>query len=159
MQEDMERRALAISVTAGRLTARVLARAFSAVRRQILWAQRQVKERAKSPQGRQSAKEFLNENPDAKKIPLDGSTRLFDRVARKFGVDYTFRKTGPRKYMLFFKAEQVDQITECFAEYTKRAMQKERRLPIREQMRKAADITRSKPRERVREREAARDDR
>lgn len=161
MQEDMERRALAITVSAGKLTARTLAKILSAALRQIRRAQRRGKDhKAQAPQGRQDAKKFLDKYPDAQKIPLDGETRLFDRVARKFSVDYAFRKTGPGKYVLFFKANQADQITECFAEYTKRAMRKERQKPIRNQMREAARMVRTmKRRERVLEREAARDGR
>ena len=30
--------------------------------------------------------------------------KLFDRMARRFHVDYAFYKTGPDKYLLFFKA-------------------------------------------------------
>ena len=29
--------------------------------------------------------------------------KLFDRMARRFNVDYAFYKTGPDKYLLFFK--------------------------------------------------------
>ena len=28
--------------------------------------------------------------------------KLFDRMARRFNVDYAFYKTGPDKYLLFF---------------------------------------------------------
>ena len=41
--------------------------------------------------------------------------KLFDRMARRFNVDYAFYKTGPDKYLLFFKAGQADAITACFA--------------------------------------------
>ena len=40
--------------------------------------------------------------------------KLFDRMARRFNVDYAFYKTGPDKYLLFFKAGQADAITACF---------------------------------------------
>lgn len=155
MQEDIERRALAISVTAGRITGRVLSKAFASVLRQIRLAQKQTK----APQGRQSVKKLMNHNVNTNSIPLDGGTRLFDRIARQYNVDYAFRKTGPRKYLLFFKAGQADAITACFAEYTKRAVRKDRKRPIREQVKNAESMARSRPRERTREREAARDER
>ena len=91
-------------------------------------------------------------------IPLDGSTRMFDRVARKYNVDYSFHKTGPKKYLLFFKAGQADAITQCFAEYTKRAMRKEQRPSILKRMgRVTEDINRKRPREREHTREGAHD--
>ena len=51
-------------------------------------------------------------------LDLSGDTRQFDRVARKYNVDYAFHKTGPNKHLLFFKAGQADAITACFSEYT-----------------------------------------
>lgn len=155
MQEDIEHRAIAISVSAGRITSRVLAKVFTSVLRQIRLAQKQHK----TPQGRQSVKKLMNHDTDTKSIPLDGRTQIFDRMARKYNVDYAFRKTGSRKYLLFFKAKQADAITACFAEYTKRTLRKERRQPIRDQVRKAAERTKNKQRERVREREASHDGR
>ena len=41
--------------------------------------------------------------------------KLFDRMARRFHVDYAFYKTGPDKYLLFFKAGQADAITACLS--------------------------------------------
>ena len=41
-------------------------------------------------------------------IELSGATRHFDRVARKWNVDYAFYKTEPGKYLLFFKSNQGD---------------------------------------------------
>ena len=68
------------------------------------------------------------------------SPKDFDRVARKWNVDYSFYKTGPDKYLLFFKSGQADAITACFSEYSRRVMKrsKSRRVPIREQLKRAA---------------------
>ena len=125
MQEEVERRAIAISLTAGKLTAKTLARALSAALRQI----RQRQRASLTPQGRQSVKKLMNHGVNTSRIPLDGSTRLFDRLARKYNVDYAFHKVGPKQYRLFFKAGQADAITDCFAEYTKRMMKKQERRP------------------------------
>ena len=51
-------------------------------------------------------------------IELSGDAKSFDRVARKWNVDYAFYKTGPDKYLLFFKAGQADAMTACFSEYS-----------------------------------------
>ena len=126
MQEEVERRAIAISLTAGKLTARTLARALAAALRQI----RQQRRAALTPQGRQSVKKLMNHGVNTSRIPLDGSTRLFDRVARKYNVDYAFHKVGPKQYRLFFKAGQADAITDCFAEYTKRMMKTQERPSV-----------------------------
>jgi len=156
LQEDIERRSIAISVTASKLTGRVLAKALQAVLRKI---QKGHRER-QTPQGRQSVKKLMNHGTNTNAIPLDGETRLFDRMARKYNVDYAFRKTGPKKYMLFFKAGQADAITQCFAEYTKRAMTKARKPSITKRMgRLNEDISRKRPKEREHRREAVRGER
>lgn len=143
MQEEIERRTIAVSLTAGKLTARTLARALAAALRQI----RQQRRAALTPQGRQSVKKLMNHGVNTSRIPLDGSTRLFDRVARKYNVDYAFRKVGPKQYRLFFKAGQADAITDCFAEYTKRMMKKERRPSVLKRLGRANEaVARQRPR-------------
>lgn len=156
MQEEIERRTIAVAMSGSRITGRALAKALEAALQKI----RQSHQKAQTPQGRQSAKKLMNHGVNTNVIPLDGSTRTFDRVARKWNVDYHFRKIGPKKYMLLFKAGQADAITQCFAEYTKRIMRKEQRQSIRGRMGRINDaITRQRPPEHERKREAAHDDR
>ncbi len=57
-------------------------------------------------------------------IELSGDTKAFDRVARKWNVDYAFYKTGSDKYLLFFKAGQADAMTACFSEYSRKVLGK-----------------------------------
>lgn len=155
MQEDIERRTIAIIVKAPRLTARVLAVVLGAVAHEI---QKGI-EQSKTPQGRQSVAKLMNHHGTKNSMPLDGDTRLFDRVAKKCGVDYAFYPTGPGKHLLFFKAGQVDAITACFAEYTKRVAALEKGRPsITKQLERFGEMAQSRPRERERTREAVRDE-
>jgi hypothetical protein len=82
-------------------------------------------------------------------------------VARKFNVDYSFHKTGPGKHLLLFKSGQADAITQAFSEYTKLVMAraKDKRLPVREQLERAAERVREQPQQRERTREVSRDER
>ena len=94
-------------------------------------------------------------------IPVD-APKLFDRVARRWNVDYAFYQTEPDKYLLFFKGKQADAITACMSEYSKRVLGKEksRRVPILEQLKKAKAHVRQQPqREQERMKEAVREDR
>lgn len=157
MQEDVERRTVALTVNATKLTGRVLAKALAALLRKI-----QKEYRAgQTPQGKQSVKKLMNHGVATNTLPLDGETRLFDQVARKFNVDYAFFKTGPNKHLLFFKAGQADAITTCFSEYTKLMMNraKSKKPSIIRTIKDFADKARTKPREHERKREAARDER
>lgn len=155
MQEDVERRTVAISVNAVKLTGRVLAKALAAVARKI----QKEHQKAQAPQGKQPVKKLMNHRAAVSSIELSGDTRLFDRVARKYNVDYSFHKVGPNKHLLLFKAGQADAITACFSEYAKRAMTKSRGVNIGERLRDFAEQARTRPRQQERKREAVRDER
>lgn len=157
MQEDIERKALAISVKTTKLTGRSLAKVLAAALRKI----QKEHQKAQAPQGRQSVKKLMNHRVSTSAVPLDGETKLFDRIARKYNVDYAFHKTGPDKYLLFFKAGQADAITAAFSEYTRLVMGrgKNRRPSILQQLRQFGDKAQSRPREQERKREAVRDER
>lgn len=157
MQEHIERRTIAVSINAAKLTGRTLAKVVAAVLRKIQKEHR----KAQTPQGRQSVKKLMNHRVSTNSLDLSGDTKLFDRVARKYNVDYAFHKTGPNKYLLFFKAGQADAITAAFSEYTKLVMgQGKNRCPsIIQQLKSFGDKTRSRPREQQRKREATRNER
>lgn len=157
MQEDIERRTVALSVKTTKLTGQTLAKAFATVLRKI----QKDYNKAQTPQGRQSVKKLMNHRVSTNSLDLSGDTKLFDRVARKYNVDYAFHKTGPDKYLLFFKAGQADAITAAFSEYTKMVMGrgKEKRPSILKQLQRHSEQTRSRPREQQRKREAAHEDR
>ena len=68
------------------------------------------------PHGKQSVRKLMAHGTATNSIELSGGVKSFDRVARKWNVDYAFYKTGPDKYLLFFKAGQADAMTACFSE-------------------------------------------
>ena len=115
-----------------------------------------------TPYGKQSVKKLMAHGASASSIELSGDTKLFDRVARKWNVDYAFYKTRPDKYLLFFKAGQADAMTACFSEYSRKVLDKSksRRVPIREQLKRAAaELARQPSHKKERAREAVHEDR
>ena len=158
MEEDVTRRTVAISVQATKLTGRVLCKAF-----QTFLAEMQKQRRASlTPHGRQTVKQLMGQGVSSNSIQLKGDARLFDRVARKWNVDYAFYKVAPDKHLLFFKSGQADAITACFSEYSKRLLKrtKSTKAPIREQLKEAADLLARQPsHKKERAREAAHEDR
>ena len=158
VEEDISRRTIAISINTGKLTGRVLAHAVQAVARKI---QKEALAH-QTPHGRQSVRQLMSHGAATNSIEIAGAPRDFDRVARKWNVDYAFYKTGPEKYLLFFKAGQADAITACFSEYSRKVLDKSksRRIPIREQLKQAADqLAKEKPRQKERTKEVAHADR
>ena len=158
IDEDVSRRTIALSIRTGKLTARTLAYALQAVGRKI-----QKERRAhQTPHGRQSVKQLMSHGAATNSIELTGTPRDFDRVARRWGVDYAFYKTGPDKYLLFFKSGQADAVTACFGEYSRRVLNKAKTdcVPIREQLKRAtAEILRTPAHKKDRVKEAAHEDR
>lgn len=115
-----------------------------------------------TPHGKQTVKKLMAHGTSTNSLELSGDTKLFDRVARKWNVDYAFYKTGPDKYLLFFKTGQADAMTACFSEYSRKVLDKSksRRIPIREQLKRAANqLAKEKPRQKERVKEAAHADR
>lgn len=155
MQEELERKTVAIIVTGGKLTARLLAKAVAAIGRKI----QKEYQKGLAPQGRQSVKKLMNHRVATNSLDLSGSTRQFDRVARKYHVDYAFHKVGPDKYLLFFKAGQADAITACFSEYSRKVLAKSRRPSIAQRLKHFAEKARTHGKAREHTREAVRDDR
>ena len=140
IDEDVSRRTIAVSIKATKLTGRVLAQACLAV---------------------QTVRQLMGHGAATNSIEVE-SPKDFDRVARKWNVDYAFYKTGPDKYLLFFKSGQADAITACFSEYSRRVMKrsKSRRVPIREQLKRAAaELARQPSHKKERAREAVHEDR
>lgn len=158
VDEDISRRTIAISVQASKLTARSLAYALRAVGHKIAKEHR----KGQMPHGKQSVKKLMAHGTATSSIGLSGDTKAFDRVARKWGVDYAFYKTEPGKYLLFFKSGQTDAMTACFSEYSRKVLNKgkSRHTPIRDQMKQAAvQLSKEMPKEMERTKEVAHGDR
>jgi hypothetical protein len=157
IQEEVERKTVAISVNAAKLSGRVLAKVLAAALKKI---QKEM-DKAQTPQGRQSVKKLMNHRVSTNAMPLDGETKLFDQMARKYNVDYAFHKTGPKKYLLFFKAGQADAITAAFSDYTKTMVDraKGKKPSILKGLERAGERERAKPKVKERAREAVRGER
>ena len=129
---------------ASKLTARSLAYVVQGIGRKIAKHHRA----RQTPHGKQSVKKLMAHGASASSIELSGDTKLFDRVARKWNVDYAFYKTGPDKYLLFFKSGQADAMTACFSEYSRKVLDKakSRQPTIPEQMKQAEQqLAKEKP--------------
>ena len=113
------------------------------------------------PHGKQTVKQLMRHGVSTNSLELSGDTESFDRVARKWNVDYAFYK-GPDKYLLFFKSGQADAMTACFSEYSRKVLNKTKsqRIPIRDQLKRASEqFSREQPRPKERVQEVSHADR
>ena len=157
IDEDVSRRTIAVSIKATKLTGRVLAQACLAVGRKI----KKTYRARQTPHGKQTVRQLMGHGAATNSIEVE-SPKDFDRVARKWNVDYAFYKTGSDKYLLFFKAGQADAMTACFSEYSRKVLSKAKsnRVPIREQIKEAAAEAARQPAQKLeRTKEAVHEDR
>ncbi len=138
MQEEVENRSVNLAISTSRLTARTVISAVQMYlrhRREASITRTDIK-----PYGKQTVKDLIGQdqgvaNIDIAKTDLKG----FERVARKYGIDYAIRKDAsarPQKYLVFFKSKDADAMTAAFNEYSQKALRKEERPSVLEQIKK-----------------------
>ncbi|MDD3253019.1 MAG: PcfB family protein [Lachnospiraceae bacterium] len=135
MQEEVENRTVTLVVSGTRFTGRLLKAAISKY-----MAHRKEKRQQKSrdapvkPQGKQTVKQLVGQNQGVSNLEItDPSIRDFEKIARKYGVDYAVKKdrsTSPPKYMIFFKARDADALTAAFTEYSSQKVKKASRPSV-----------------------------
>jgi len=153
LQEDIESRTVALSVNAVKMTGQLFKTAVSKY-----LAYRKSKQRDKyvdvTPHGKQSVKQLIGQNQGVSTIESnDPNIKDFDRIARKYGVDYAIKKVkepdGKPKYVIFFKARDADALTQAFTEYTRKSAEREKRPSVRVKLRELAEKVKNKVLERT----------
>ena len=92
VDEDISRRTIALSIRTGKLTARTLAWALRAAGRKI----QKERQAHQTPHGRQTVRQLMKQGEATNSLPVE-APREFDRVARRWNVDYAFYKNGEGK--------------------------------------------------------------
>ena len=96
------------------------------------------------PHGKQSVKELIGQGQGVSNIELtDPSIRDFDRIARKYGVDYAVkrdRSSDPPRFLIFFKGRDNDAITAAFQEYTNQKVKKASRPSVMKRLEAFRDM-------------------
>ena len=65
----------------------------------------------------------------------DQNIGSFNRIARKYGIDFApFKVKGEKRYMVFFKAPDADAMTAAFKEYTAKQVRKAERPSVLEKL-------------------------
>ena len=161
MQEEVENRTVTLVISATKLTGRVLK---AAVAKFLAHQKAKIAEKKRAgpvkPTGKQTVKQLVGQNQGIANIEIsDKNIKDFDRVARKYGVDYAVKKDktlSPPKYMVFFKARDGDALTAAFKEYSAAMAKKAERPSMLELLAKMKVLVASLPRK-VREKAQERD--
>ena len=131
MQEEVENRTLTLIVSGTKFTGRLFKAAiykYMAHRREKKLEKQRSRDSPVTPKGKQTVKQLIGQNQGVSNIEInDPSIRDFERIARKYGVDYAVKKdrsASPPKYLIFFKARDADALTAAFTEYTGKKVKK-----------------------------------
>ena len=138
MQEEVESRTVALTISTARLTGRLFK---AAVAKYLDYRKNKQREEPAIPHGKQTVKQLIGQNQGVSTIESnDPHIRNFERIARKYGVDYAIRKVRTEdkpKYVIFFKARDADALTQAFTEYTRKSAEREKKPSV---LRKLHDI-------------------
>ena len=161
MQEDVEYRSVTLIISTAKLTGRVLKSALDKYLAQV-----KEKNTAKAhagpavPHGKQTVRQLVGQNAGVSNIEVsDSNIKSFERVARKYGVDFAVKKdrsVSPPKYLVFFKARDADALTAAFTEFTAKTVNKVKKSSVLTQLRKFTELVKSSVIDRVKHREQER---
>lgn len=115
-------------------------------------------EQAASRPGRMSLKEMTRSGSQLSNIEItDKNIKSFEKVARKYGIQYSLKKdrsSEKPRYIVFFRAKDVDVMTAAFKEYTGATLPKSRKASIRKRLKSAIERSvKHREREKVRTKE------
>ncbi|MBR0392960.1 MAG: PcfB family protein [Oscillospiraceae bacterium] len=138
MQEEVEQRSVTLIVNTGKFTGRVLKAAIAKY-----MAHRRDKSRQKQttdviPHGKMTVKQLAEQNQGMSSFEMqkDDGIRQFERVCRKYGVDYAVRRVNGEKpkYVIFFKGRDQDAIKSAFTEFMDKQVKKQNRQPLKKRL-------------------------
>ena len=152
MQEEVNEKTIALCIKGGKVTADILKVAMrkylQEMEKEKAKAQQkaQVKKEQKSQvvkRGKQSIKSMLDKGSELSNIEItDNNIRSFERVARKYGIDYSLKRdksTDPPQYLVFFHAKDADVMNAAFKEFSGVTLQKSKRKSIKLRLQKAIE--------------------
>ena len=159
IQEEIESRTDALSISTAKLTGRIFK---AAICKYLEHRKNKQRDGPVIPHGKQTVKQLIGQNQGVSTIESnDPDIKSFERIARKYGVDYAIKKVKTEdkpKYVIFFKARDADALTQAFTEYTRKSVEKEKRPSVLEKLHDLTEkmqnrvLERTKPRQRSTER-------
>lgn len=166
MEEEVNQRVATMIVSTSKMSAGVLARAmqrFLANEHQALNRHAIERQAAKAQEhGKMKFRELMAQNVGTESMEINNDNiRSFDKVARKYNIDYALKKDAtqdPPKYFIFFKSRDRDSMTLAFKEFIKKNEQEKEKKPMKqklkeyEEMRKKLNKQRSKEKHKHKER-------
>lgn len=139
-QEEVEKKSCDLAIQVSKLSVKEIAKGVDKYLKYLKQRKINKTQTDKFIKGKQTVKQLIGQGQGVASMPI-GDTYLkdFERVARKYGVDFAVVKdTAEEKprYTVFFKAKDADAITQVLKEYSEKQMKRktEKRMSIREKL-------------------------
>ena len=136
MQEEVENRTLTLVVSGTKFTGRLMKAAITkylAHRKEKKLQKQKSRDTPVIPHGKQTVKQLIGQNQGVSNIEItDPSIKEFEKIARKYGVDYAVKKdrsSSPPKYLIFFQGSGRGCPDRCFLPSTPGKRSGRRRNP------------------------------
>jgi len=134
LQEEVNQKTISLCIKGGKISADILKMAMKKLVSEMERKKQEIQQENKgikpSFRGKQSLKKLMEQGAKLTNIEItDKNIKSFDRVARKYSIDYSLKKdksTEPPRYIVFFKAKDVDVMTKAFQEYAGASLKKEK---------------------------------
>lgn len=133
MQEDVEHRTVMLAISTAKFTGRVLKSALTKWLAYVKDKRRQKRDVV--PHGKQTVQQLARQNQGMTSIEIkDEGIREFERIARKYGVDFAIKKVKGQlpTYLVFFKGRDTDALTAAFTEYTEKRVRRKEQPSFRQ---------------------------
>lgn len=146
MQEDIENKTVMLAINTGKLSGRTLKSAIGKLLHQMMTKHHAHKDVIHH--GKQTVKQLVEQNQGVSNIEInDPGIKEFERIARKYGVDFAVKKVkgDQPKYLVFFKARDADALTAAFKEYTDKRVIRDKRPSLRQLLKQMIDKVKQVP--------------
>jgi hypothetical protein len=125
VDDQINEKSVVLVIQGSKLTCKILAKAMVSFLKQC----KKVNQKVEEPiRGKQSVKQLTRQGVGVSSIEItDKNIKAFERVARKYGVDFAVKKdkmATPPKWLVFFKGRDADVITSAFKEFSARQLKK-----------------------------------
>lgn len=155
MQEEVEQRIVSLMISCGKLGEQEFRKAVAKLLEQLKNDHQKYQHGKANPHGKMTVKQLAAKDKGLQSIEVtDQNIGSFNRIARKYGIDFApFKVKGEKRYMVFFKAPDADAMTAAFKEYTAKQVRKAERHSVLEKLQRfksliqAAVVDRTKRKE------------
>lgn len=158
MQDEINEKVVALSIRAANNGFRVTGSVLKAAMRKYLQSQEKHKaqQAAKKavPGGKQTVGQLMDQKQGLTNIEITNrNIKSFERVANKYKIDFALKKdkfADPPRYLVFFKAKDMDVMTAAFKEFSAKELTKLNKPSIQKRLTKYQQKSKDQDKQRER---------